>query len=87
VEFQSDPYSGELVRAGGPLRGTLTLRGITRQETFVLAPGDCLRPATDCDVVAQGTISRANYGLETWRWAVTDTVRFNLRVRLQAAPR
>jgi polyisoprenoid-binding protein YceI len=85
VEFQSEPYTGELVRVGGPLRGTLNLRGITREETFVLAPGDCPRPAQDCDVVAQGAISRANYGLETWRWALTDPVRFNLRVRLQAA--
>lgn len=86
VEFQSEPYSGELVRAGGPLRGTLSLRGITRQETFVLMPSDCPRPALDCDVIAQGTISRADYGLQSWRWALTDAVRFNLRVRLQAAP-
>jgi polyisoprenoid-binding protein YceI len=86
MEFQSEPYSGDLVRAGGPLRGTLNLRGIARQETFVLAPSDCPRPALDCDVVGQGTISRAQYGLESWRWALTDAVRFNLRVRLQAVP-
>jgi polyisoprenoid-binding protein YceI len=83
VEFQSEPYAGELVRSGGPLRGTLNMRGISRKETFILAPSDCVRPAHDCPVVAQGSVSRADYGLESWRWALVDEVRFNLRVRLR----
>ncbi|WP_460763424.1 YceI family protein [Lysobacter fragariae] len=83
LEFVSDPYAGELVRAGGPLRGTLNLRGVSRSETFMLAPSACERPARDCDVVAIGRISRVDYGLETWRWALADEVTFNLRVRLR----
>ena len=83
VEFQSEPYTGELVRGGGPLRGTLNMRGIARTETFVLAPSDCARPAHECDVIAEGSVSRADYGLESWRWALVDEVRFRLRVRLQ----
>lgn len=83
VEFRSDPYAGELVRSGGPLYGTLSMHGISHREAFVLAPSDCARPARDCDVVAQGRVLRTNYGVESWRWALTDDVNFRLRVRLR----
>lgn len=83
VEFRSDPYVGELVRSGGPLHGTLTMHGVSRRETFVLAPSDCARPARDCDVLAQGHVLRTDYGVESWRWALTDDVNFRLRVRLK----
>jgi polyisoprenoid-binding protein YceI len=86
VAFQSEPYAPELVRSGGPLRGVLNMRGISRTETFILTPSDCPRPGYECDVAAQGSVSRTDYGLESWRWALTDQVRFNLRVRLQEAP-
>jgi len=83
VEFRSDPYEGELVRSGGPLYGTLSMHGVSRREAFVLAPSDCARPARDCDVVAQGRVLRTDYGVESWRWALTDDVNFRLRVRLR----
>lgn len=85
VEFRSDPYSSELVRSGGPLYGTLTMHGVSRREVFILAPSACARPARDCDVVAQGRVLRTNYGVESWRWALTDDVNFLLRVRVQDA--
>jgi hypothetical protein len=34
-------------------------------------------------VVAQGRVLRTDYGLESWRWALTDDVNFRLRVRLR----
>ncbi|WP_386749722.1 YceI family protein [Agrilutibacter niabensis] len=85
LEFRSDPYAGELVRSGGPLNGTLTMHGVSRRESFVLAPSDCARPARDCDVLAHGRVLRTNYGVESWRWALTDDVNFRLRVRLKDA--
>ena len=87
VEFRSDPYAGELVRSGGPLYGTLTLHGVSRREAFVLAPSTCERPARDCDVIAQGHVLRTDYGIESWRWVLTDDVNFRLRVRLQETTR
>jgi polyisoprenoid-binding protein YceI len=83
VEFRSEPYEGELVRSGGPLYGTLTMHGVSRREAFILAPSDCARPARDCDVVAQGRVLRTDYGVESWRWALTDDVNFRLKVRLR----
>jgi polyisoprenoid-binding protein YceI len=82
VEFRSDPYAGELVRSGGPLYGTLSMHGVSRREAFILEPSTCAHPARDCDVVAQGRVLRTNYGVESWRWALTDDVNFRLRVRL-----
>jgi polyisoprenoid-binding protein YceI len=87
VEFVSEPYVGELVHAGGPLRGTLSLHGVSRAETFVLKPAACARPAHDCDVVAYGRVDRTDYGLRSWRWAVQDEVRFTLRVRWLETPK
>lgn len=86
LEFQSEPYSSEVVRDGGPLRGTLTLRGVSRPESFQLEPSTCDRPARDCDTVAQGRVSCSDYGMSRWRWALLDEVRFKLRVRLQDTP-
>lgn len=87
VEFRSDPYTSELLRTGGPLHGTLSMHGVSRREVFTVAPSECAQPARECDVVAQGHVLRTNYGVESWRWALTDDVNFRLRVRLRdAAP-
>jgi len=83
VEFVSDPHPPALARTGGALRGQLTMRGVTRTETFVLAPSQCARPGRDCDAVASGSVNRADYALDNWRVVLGDTVRFQLRVRLQ----
>lgn len=88
VEFRSEPYAAELLVGGGWLYGTLTMHGVSRREAFLVAPGTCARPARDCDVVAQGRVLRTDYGVESWRWALTDDVSFRLRVRVQdASPR
>ena len=31
----------------------------------------------------QGRVLRTDYGVESWRWALTDDVNFRLRVRVQ----
>lgn len=83
IEFVSEPHLAALAHEGGQLRGRLTLHGVSRIETFTVAAATCARPGIDCDVVAHGSVDRRDYGLDGWRWALTDTVRFNMRVRLQ----
>ena len=83
VEFVSDPHPPALVQTGGPLRGQLTMRGVSRTETFVLAPSTCARPGRDCDAVASGSVDRGDYALDDWRFALGDTVSFQLRLRLR----
>jgi polyisoprenoid-binding protein YceI len=83
VEFISDAYPSTLLRDGGAMTGTLSIRGIRRHEVFVVSPATCAQPARDCDVVATGTIDRGDYGMGRWNVALSSEVRFNLRVRVR----
>ncbi|MBO9715834.1 MAG: YceI family protein [Pseudoxanthomonas sp.] len=85
--FVSEPYSPELLRDGGPLKGRLDLRGVARDEELTVAPATCARPGLDCDIQVVGLIERANYGMRDWQFALADDVRLEVRVRLrEAAP-
>lgn len=86
VEFLSDPYGQELLRNGGVLGGLLRIRGVQRRERFSVEPAGCDAPARDCDVVASGSINRADFGMDRWRMALRDDVEFRLRLRLRGAP-
>ncbi|CAG4978007.1 hypothetical protein LYB30171_02544 [Lysobacter luteus] len=83
IEFVSEPHTAELAHDGGRLQGRLTMHGTSRMEAFTVLPATCSRPGVDCDVVVHGTVSRGDYGLDGWRVALADTVRFDMRVRLQ----
>lgn len=87
VEFVSDPHPVSLVHTGGPLRGRLSMCGVSRMETFQLAPPQCARPGRDCNAVAGGTVDRSDYALRDWRLVLDDTVRFQLELRLQKPAR
>ena len=86
VQFLSEPYTGDLLHAGGSLYGQLRLHGIQRRERFVLEPAGCAHPGRDCDIVARGVVRRGDYDLDGWRMALRDEVRFDLRVRLRDLP-
>lgn len=81
VEFVSDPYPPALVRDGGRLGGVLRIRGVQRREVFEISPSVCQRPAVECDVVAEGSIDRNDYGVDRWGFALSSRVVFSLRVR------
>jgi polyisoprenoid-binding protein YceI len=82
IEFRSEPYDARLLRSGGPLPGRLTIRDVSRREVFTIRPGGCSAPARACDVIATGVIHRGDYGMGRWNVAVSDQVRFQLRVRV-----
>lgn len=84
VEFVSDSYPPALLHDGGPLTGTLSIRGISRHEVFQISPAGCAQPARECDVVATGSIDRGDYGMDRWSFALSDQVRFTLRMRVRA---
>ncbi len=85
IEFLSDPYDPALGHDGGRLRGRLKMHGVSRKETFAVAPTTCSRPGRDCDVIASGSVDRNDYGIDGLRLVLADRVRFTLRVRLQDA--
>lgn len=86
IEFISEPYDEALLREGGELGGRLTIRGVTRREAFTIAPATCARPARDCDVVAQGSVRRENYGINGFGLAIHNRVYFFLNVRVREEP-
>ncbi|MGY0799810.1 YceI family protein [Lysobacter sp. A286] len=83
IEFVSEPLGVALGHDGGKFRGRLSMHGVSRIETFTLAPSTCMRPAMGCDAVAVGSVSRRDYGLDGWRLMLTDQVQFTMRVRLR----
>ncbi|MDB6163415.1 MAG: hypothetical protein JWL98_847 [Xanthomonadaceae bacterium] len=83
IDFRSDVYDPALLRHGGALTGVLTIRNVHHREVFTISPATCSAPARDCDVVASGTIRRGDYGMGTWNVALSDQVRFTLRVRVR----
>ena len=83
IEFVSEPHGVALGHDGGKFRGRLSMHGVSRMETFTLAPSTCMRPALGCDAVAVGSVSRRDYGLDGWRLMLTDRVQFTMRVRLR----
>ncbi|WP_425477257.1 YceI family protein [Stenotrophomonas humi] len=85
IEYQSDPYSPDVIERGGEVQGWLTIRGISRRETLRLAEPECARPGYDCDLVSRGTVLRGRYGMDSWQMALGDRVTFILRTRLVGA--
>lgn len=83
VEFVSEPYATALIEDGGKLAGELTIRDVSRRETFIVLASECARPAYDCDVLASGSVRRTDYGVDRWVFAVSDNVRFVLRLRVR----
>ncbi len=80
--FVSDPYPPELLRDGGQMTGLLRLRGIQHREAFRIEPATCPRPAVDCDVVGRGDVRRSRYAMDRWSYALSDHVRFTMRIRV-----
>ena len=83
VQFVSEPYTLQLLTDGGVLAGRLRMHGVQRRERFTFEPGTCDRPGRGCDIVARGTVQRANYDIDGWSMALRDEVRFTMRVRLR----
>ncbi|HST44466.1 MAG TPA: YceI family protein, partial [Luteimonas sp.] len=81
VTFVSDPYAPALTRDGGTLGGVLSIRGVQRREAFEVAPSVCGNPGEECDVIASGNVQRGHYGVDRWSFALSESVRFELRIR------
>jgi len=84
IEYRAGDVSDDLLRAGGPLDGVLTLRGISRRVSFELLPASCDRPALDCTVQARGEVDRSEFGMSARRLFVSDRVKLSFDIRLHA---
>ena len=86
VQFDSEPYAGDITVRGGSIVGQLSIRGISHTETLTVMPAECPRAGYDCDVISRGTVLRGRYGMDSWQVALGDRVTFILRARLAEAP-
>jgi polyisoprenoid-binding protein YceI len=84
ISFRSEPFAPQLLRAGGELRGELFLRGQRRTVAFALLRSSCAQPGRDCDIQVRGSVSRHDFGMNSYRFTVKDNVDFDFRVRLLA---
>lgn len=84
IHFRSDPFPLTLLERGGLLPGVLELHGHRREVQFSLLPGTCTRPGLDCPVLAEGEVSRADFGMDAHRVTVGDRVLLRLRMQVAA---
>ncbi len=85
MRFVSQPFERALLARGGPVDGRITLHGITRPITLVLEPSSCdLRQPDTCHLQAHGSILRSHFGMTAHSFAVSDTVKLALDIRLEA---
>ena len=82
IRFQSEAFGDDVLREGGPVRGQLTLRGLTRAVSLRLLPSACAHPGRDCDLQVNGTINRKDFGMTAYPVTVRDDVELRMRVRL-----
>lgn len=85
IRFRASDQPERTLREGGELRGELTLRGITRDVSFVLEPSECPRPGIDCAVRARGEVQRSEFGMEARRIVLGDRVKLDFAIRAQPA--
>ncbi|AIC11960.1 YceI family protein [Xylella fastidiosa subsp. morus] len=86
IEFESQPYSSRVILQGGKISGSLTIRGISRDETLQIQPAACARPGYDCDLVGTGVVLRERYGIDGWRLILGNRVTFRWHGRLIEGP-
>jgi polyisoprenoid-binding protein YceI len=81
IQFVSDSFPLGLLKSGGTVDGTLTIRGVTRHARFELAESECPDAiARTCPVEAAGTIRRSDFGMRSRRGALSDKVQLELSV-------
>lgn len=80
IHFVSEPFALKRLHDGGELPGTLTLRGVSREVSFTLAPATCAQPGYDCPIVATGTIGRSQFGMRSRLGTVGDRVSLGFSV-------
>jgi polyisoprenoid-binding protein YceI len=81
IVFESEPFPLATLELGGDIMGKLTVRGVTKDTRWNLAPSECPgRAAIDCAVVADGSIQRSEFGMTTRRATLADKVRLHFRI-------
>jgi len=85
IGYASASFPSTILTGGGPIDGTLTLRGISRPVVLRIAAPDCPDPMQGaCPVSATAIIQRSDFGMHSRRGALSDKVELNLSIRVAA---
>ncbi len=81
IDFQSVPFSKQLLISGGEIKGQLTIKGHSKEVVFVVAPSTCHRPGFSCPVIGTGSVNRYDFKMSAYRWTVRDEVQFGFQLK------
>jgi len=81
IEYQSLPFSEQVLISGGEIKGTLTLKATSRPVLFRISPSTCRRPGFTCPIEVSGTLNRHDFGMSAHRWSLRDEVRFRFTLK------
>jgi polyisoprenoid-binding protein YceI len=80
IRFVSQEFPLQRLTRGGPVPGSLSVRGQTRPVEFIVAPAACARPAFECPVEASAAIRRSDFGMRSRRGMLADKVELRLSI-------
>jgi polyisoprenoid-binding protein YceI len=88
IQFVSDAFAFARLDKGGDIEGVLTIRGVSKRESFRVEPTICAADAIAraCPVTAEGTIHRSDFGMRSRRGALSDKVQMELSIFVVPAP-
>ena len=81
IDFQSTPFSLQMLTSGGEINGRLTIKDISRDVVFVLEPTQCRRPGFGCAVRVGGQLNRRDFAMTAYKWSLRDEVRFSFQLK------
>lgn len=83
IRFVSNPFPLQRLHDGGPLPGTLTLRGVSAPVLFDLEAASCVQPGYECAIVANATIRRSSFGMRSRLGTLSDNVQLSFDAYLK----
>jgi polyisoprenoid-binding protein YceI len=81
IHFISAEFPLQRLTQGGPITGTLTIRGLSKSAVFEIDPAGCADPLRGaCALAAAGAIRRSEFGMRSRRGTLSDKVDLSLSV-------
>jgi polyisoprenoid-binding protein YceI len=81
IDFQSNPFSSQLLLSGGEIKGMLSIRGLAKEVVFTINPSLCRQPGVTCPIVANGRLNRHDFEMSAYRWGLHDEVQFAFQLK------
>lgn len=81
IDFQSADFSEQILMSGGNIKGTLTIKDISKEVVFSIKPSSCRSIGLSCPIDVSGVVNRRDFKMNAHRWSVKDQVRFHFQLK------